>query len=81
MAGKVILDNIRGKWTTLPITTVDLRGRTVIITGGNTGLGLETAKMLYKMNPAKLIITARAMDKGEAARQEILKLSGTGGKR
>jgi retinol dehydrogenase 12 len=74
MAGVIIRDNIVGKWTTLPTTTVDLHGRIVVITGANSGLGFEAAKMFYAMNPARLIITAREMGKGEAAKLEILKV-------
>lgn len=44
----------------------------MIITGANTGLGLDTAKEMYKMKPKKLILAVRSMARGEQARDEIL---------
>ncbi len=54
----------------------DMTGKTVLITGGNTGLGLETAVALATMG-ASVVITARNAEKGEAARKEIIERSGT----
>lgn len=48
----------------------DLTGRTVLITGGNAGLGLETAVALAAMGAA-VTITARDAGRGEAAVAEI----------
>ena len=45
-------------------------GRTVLITGGNTGLGLETAVALAR-DGAPVVITSRDAQKGEVARAEI----------
>ncbi|WWC90215.1 uncharacterized protein L201_005148 [Kwoniella dendrophila CBS 6074] len=57
---------------TLPeAPTVDLTGRTVIVTGGNAGLGYECAKKLAFMNPAKLIIACRSISKGQEAAGSI----------
>jgi NAD(P)-dependent dehydrogenase (short-subunit alcohol dehydrogenase family) len=50
-------------------------GRSVLITGGNTGLGLETAVALVREG-AKVVITSRDAQKGEAARSEIRDRSG-----
>eukprot|EP00978_Attheya_sp_CCMP212_P024576 scaffold77469_cov50-Attheya_sp.AAC.1 len=47
-----------------------LVGKTVIITGGNTGLGLETAKRLAAAG-ATIVITSRSTAKGEAAIRTI----------
>ena len=59
----------------LPEAIVDLRGRVVLITGANVGLGLEAAKRFYAMHPARLILAVRNTSKGESAKQEIIKSS------
>jgi NAD(P)-dependent dehydrogenase (short-subunit alcohol dehydrogenase family) len=43
-----------------------MQGKTVVITGGNSGIGLETAEALAAMG-ARVIVTARNADKGRAA--------------
>lgn len=48
----------------------NMDGKTVLITGGTTGLGLESAKRLAKAG-ANIIVTARSSSKGEKAVQEI----------
>jgi WW domain-containing oxidoreductase len=45
---------------------LDLSGRTVLVTGCNSGLGLETARVLA-LRGAKVIGTARSLDKARAA--------------
>ncbi|KAI0387564.1 hypothetical protein F5Y04DRAFT_7383 [Hypomontagnella monticulosa] len=52
---------------------VDLSGKTAIITGSNTGLGLETARQLLDLGLSKLIIAARNIPKAEIARNDLLK--------
>jgi NAD(P)-dependent dehydrogenase (short-subunit alcohol dehydrogenase family) len=44
----------------------DMQGKTVVVTGGNSGIGLETAQALAGMG-ARVIVTARNADKGRAA--------------
>ena len=44
----------------------DMQGKTVVVTGGNSGIGLETAAALAGMG-ARVIVTARNADKGRAA--------------
>ena len=51
-------------------------GRLVLITGGNTGLGLETAVALATEG-AQVIITSRDAQKGTTARDEIRTRSGS----
>jgi NAD(P)-dependent dehydrogenase (short-subunit alcohol dehydrogenase family) len=51
-------------------------GRTVLITGGNTGLGLETAVALAREG-APVVITSRDTQKGAVAQAEIRERSGS----
>jgi NAD(P)-dependent dehydrogenase (short-subunit alcohol dehydrogenase family) len=60
---------------TLPIPTGDLSEQTIIVTGSNQGLGFEAAKHLVRLNVGKLIMGVRSLEKGKAARQEILRPS------
>lgn len=60
------------KTTPLTKRDVDLSGKTAIITGSNTGLGLEIARQLLDLGLSKLIIAARNVPKGEAARNDLL---------
>ncbi|MCV7206623.1 short-chain dehydrogenase [Mycolicibacterium peregrinum] len=56
------------KWTTAKIP--DQSGRTAIVTGANTGLGLETAKALAARG-AHVVLAVRNVTKGEAAAEWI----------
>ncbi|UKZ69115.1 uncharacterized protein TrAtP1_010128 [Trichoderma atroviride] len=51
---------------------VDLRGKTAIITGSNTGLGFECAGQLLDLGLSKLIIAVRSEAKGEEAKKLLL---------
>ena len=51
-----------------------LNGKTVVITGGNTGIGLETAVDLAKRN-ARVILACRSVERGEKAAVEVRKRS------
>jgi len=53
----------------------DMTGKTVVITGANSGIGLETAVGLAKAG-AKTVITARDRARGEAAAADIRARSG-----
>lgn len=51
-------------------TSKSLVNKVIVITGGNTGLGLESAKRLAKAG-ATVVITSRKLDKGKKAVEEI----------
>ena len=57
------------KWTTDDIA--DLTGRRAVVTGANTGLGLETARELAAKG-ATVVLAVRNLDKGEGARTAII---------
>ena len=53
----------------------DMTGKTVVVTGGNSGIGLETAVVLARAG-AKVVITARDQGRGEAAVADIERRGG-----
>lgn len=64
--GKLTFPNlILDQWTPVPpVLTADLTGKSVLVVGSNTGIGLETAIHFARMNPARLIVTCRNEQKG-----------------
>ncbi|KAI2610573.1 retinol dehydrogenase 12 [Hypoxylon sp. NC1633] len=50
----------------------DLKGKTAVVTGANTGIGFECASQLLDLGIIKLIITVRDEAKGQAARTKLL---------
>ncbi|RMX92951.1 hypothetical protein D0868_13126 [Hortaea werneckii] len=51
--------------------TQDCSGRTIIVTGSNTGLGKEAVRHFVRLNAEKVIIACRSTAKGEAAKQDV----------
>ena len=49
----------------------DLKGKTIIVTGGNSGLGFEAVKAFAQKN-AVVILASRSLERGEAAKKEII---------
>jgi NAD(P)-dependent dehydrogenase (short-subunit alcohol dehydrogenase family) len=56
----------------LPLNT-RLDNQTAIVTGANTGIGLETARQLASHGVAHLILGVRDTAKGDTAKADILK--------
>ena len=55
----------------LPYPKKQFTGQTVIVTGSNTGLGLEAARHFSRLNAEKIILAVRNVAKGEAAKKSI----------
>ncbi|GAB5591165.1 hypothetical protein Unana1_06065 [Umbelopsis nana] len=51
----------------LHVEKQDLCGKTIVITGGNAGIGLQCAKEFATMNPSKIILACRTMTTAEKA--------------
>lgn len=56
-------------------STKSLTGKTIIITGANTGVGFQTALDLAQRN-GRIILACRNDEKGEAAKSKIIQLTG-----
>jgi NAD(P)-dependent dehydrogenase (short-subunit alcohol dehydrogenase family) len=56
-----------------PVTDHDLSATIYIVTGGNTGLGLELGRHLLRLGVKRLIIAVRDVKKGNAARSDLLR--------
>ncbi|KAF4592100.1 short-chain dehydrogenase/reductase [Ophiocordyceps camponoti-floridani] len=57
-----------------PILTQDdvsLAGKTAIVTGSNTGLGLQVSRQLLDLGLSRLVLAVRDVDKGEAAGRHL----------
>lgn len=64
---------LRGQlFQTPPLPTGNLAGQTIIVTGANSGLGLDACKHLVRLGVSRLILACRNVPKGEAAKKEIL---------
>lgn len=68
-----LLRVLREKWTTNTLPSISLKGKTILVTGTNAGIGFETAKKLAILGPKKLIITTRSISKGESTLRDITK--------
>jgi len=55
----------------LPFPKCDFSDQTVIVTGGNTGLGLEAARHIARLGASKIILACRTISKGEKAAADI----------
>jgi NAD(P)-dependent dehydrogenase (short-subunit alcohol dehydrogenase family) len=55
-----------------PVKDVDLSGRTALVTGANSGVGLETSRQLLELGVSKLILAVRDEAKGQAAAENLL---------
>lgn len=54
-------------------------GKTYIITGGNSGLGLETARHLVAASAKCVVLAVRNLKAGEVAKDDIEKTTGRSG--
>ena len=74
-----LLALLRSKWNPPAVPTSSFKGKTVLITGSNTGLGFHAAQHFVRLKASNIILGVRNISKGEAARTE-LKTSGEASK-
>lgn len=65
---KRLQDPIRSNDSSSPTS---FAGKTVLVTGSNTGLGFEAASKFANLDAGHIILGVRDLEKGEAARQRI----------
>jgi NAD(P)-dependent dehydrogenase (short-subunit alcohol dehydrogenase family) len=53
------------------LRTASFKGRTVIVTGSNVGLGLEASRWIVRLGASQVILACRNVDKGKAAAKDI----------
>ncbi|KAK8848651.1 short-chain dehydrogenase [Apiospora arundinis] len=61
----------------LPYPSSSYAGQTIIITGSNTGLGKEAACHYARLGATRLILAVRNLEKGHAAREDIIQTTAT----
>ncbi|KAI0037540.1 NAD(P)-binding protein [Auriscalpium vulgare] len=70
---------LASQWDPVPLVEHDLSGKTVLVVGANTGLGLEAAKHFASMGPKHLVLACRSLKRGEAAAAAIKSATGFDG--
>lgn len=60
----------------IPTPTGDFSGQTILVTGSNTGLGLEACRYLMRLKASKVILAVRDIAKGEAAAKDLHQSTG-----
>ncbi|KAF2096939.1 NAD(P)-binding protein [Rhizodiscina lignyota] len=65
---------LRNRWSAPSLdylTPRSIAGRTVLVTGASTGLGLEAARHYARLGATRIILGVRPLRKGETAKQNI----------
>ncbi|KAK4548089.1 hypothetical protein LTR36_010809 [Oleoguttula mirabilis] len=69
----------RGKHNPPKDTNPSFAGRTIVVTGSNTGVGFEASVKFVQLGAARVILAVRSIKKGEDARMQIEQRTGRKG--
>lgn len=61
----------KGRWNPPEETKPSFKGRNIIVTGANTGVGFEASLKFVQLNADRVILAVRSIKKGEDAKAEI----------
>lgn len=67
------------KWFPPKRPTASFAGKTIIVTGSNTGLGYEAARIYLEQGASRVILGVRTVSKGETAAEQLAKDTGRQG--
>lgn len=70
------LEAVKGKWVPPKDVRPSFKGRNVLITGANVGLGFEAAVKFVDLGANRVILGVRTLSKGEAAKQSVEQRTG-----
>ena len=54
-----------------PVPTASFKGKTIIVTGASSGLGLEACRWMVRLGASQVILACRNVDKANAAAEDI----------
>lgn len=54
-----------------PVPTASFKGKTIIITGASSGLGLEACRWIVRLGASQIILACRNVEKAEAAAKDV----------
>ncbi|KAL3426512.1 short chain dehydrogenase [Phlyctema vagabunda] len=77
--GKVLAMGSKGRWNPPEDTRPSFKGRNVIVTGSNSGVGFEAALKFVQLNADLVILAVRSIKKGGAAKAQIEAATGRQG--
>ncbi|PMD30124.1 putative short-chain dehydrogenase [Hyaloscypha variabilis F] len=78
--GPPVISYLRSHWfLTLPYPTHSFSGQTIIVTGSNTGMGLEAARHFVRLGAAKVVLAVRSLARGQVAAESITRSTGRRG--
>ncbi|KAF5361813.1 hypothetical protein D9756_002391 [Leucocoprinus leucothites] len=77
MVKKSMLGFVCDQWAKVPpVTHGEVKDKTIVVVGANTGLGFEAAQHFARMGAGRLILACRNQDKGEAAIRRLEEATG-----